>query len=451
VIPVGAKSIRLLLWVSLAAVGAAALAGGALGQGDTGFAHSIELDASINPATADWIDDALEDAAEDGAELAIIRLDTPGGLDSSTREVVQDITGAPLPVVVYVSPDGARAASAGVFITQAADAATMAPQTNIGSATPISIGPGETDEVLGRKITNDAAAYARALADGHGRNGELAAEMVTEAVNVTAEEALDENLIDLIAASEEELLAELDGFRVQGPKEGTLETSGLRIEQRDIPFRYQLLGLIVEPTIAYLLLLAGVLGIVIEVFNPGLIVPGSAGVVSLVLGLYGTAQLPVRAAGVLLLILAAGLIVAEAHVAAGGILGVAGVAALIASGLLLYDTDAEGFGISEPAVVATGLVIGGFIAFAAQRVFAAHRDEPVRTGWEEMIGVEGDVRVALNPIGQVYMEGSLWRARASGDSPVRVGNRVRVESVEGLTLEVRPLAAETSATEAEEE
>jgi membrane-bound serine protease (ClpP class) len=170
-----------------------------------------------------------------------------------------------------------------------------------------------------------------------------------------------------------------------------------------------------------------------------------------VLGLYGTAQLPVRAAGVLLLILAAGLIVAEAHVAAGGILGVAGVAALIASGLLLYDTEAEGFGISEPAVVAAGLVIGGFIAFAAQRVVAAHRDEPVRTGWEEMIGAEGDVRVALHPIGQVFTEGSLWRARTSDDRPLGVGNRVRVESVDGLTLRVRPLAGERSETEAEEE
>jgi len=442
---VSARAKRIAIWGTIAIVGAI-LAAGAPGQGSGRLARSIEFDGSVNPASAAWVERALDDAAEDGAELAMIRLDTPGGLDTSTREIVQDVLSAPLPVIVYVYPDGGRAASAGVFITQAGDVAAMAPQTNIGSATPITIGPGEQDEVLGRKVANDAAAYARALAEGHGRNGNLAAEMVTDAVNVTAREALQRNAIDAISATPEELLSDLDGFRVKGPKAQALETEGLRIETRDTPLRYELLGIIVEPTIAYLLLLAGVLGIMIEAFNPGTIIPGAFGLVSLLLGLYGTAQLPVRLTGILLLVLAAGLIVAEAHVAAGGILGAAGVAALIASGLLLYDTDSDAFEVSEPVVIAAGLVVGGFLAFAVERVFRVHRDEPVRTGWEELVGREAEVRSPLDPIGQVFLEGALWRARASGDEPIAAGNRVRVESVDGLTLEVGPVVGGPSET-----
>ena len=204
--------------------------------------------------------------------------------------MVQAITGSPLPVIAYVSPDGARAASAGVFITEASDVAAMAPQTNIGSATPISIGPGGDNEVLGEKIENDAAAYARALAEGHGRNGELAARTVTEAENVTAEEALAENLIDLVVGSEQELLERLDGFQVQGPKGQTLDTTGLRLEREEMPLRYELLQLIVNPTVAFLLLTIGVIGLAIELFSPGTFLPGGIGLVSLLLGLYGTAQ-----------------------------------------------------------------------------------------------------------------------------------------------------------------
>jgi membrane-bound serine protease (ClpP class) len=437
-----ARGLRILLLAVAAVAGASALAGGALGQGESGVARSIELSGTIDPATADWITSALDEAAEDGVELAIIRIDTPGGLDTSTREMVKEITGSPLPVVAYVSPDGGRAASAGVFITEASDVAAMAPQTNIGSATPISIGPGGDNEVLGEKIENDAAAYARALAEGHGRNGELAARTVTEAENVTAEEARTAHLIDLIATSEQELLEQLEGFHVQGPKAQTLETAGLRIEREDMPLRYELLQLIVNPTIAFLLLTVGVIGIALELLSPGLVIPGAFGLVSLVLGLYGTAQVPVRISGVLLLLLAMALIVAEAHLATGGALGIAGVAALVASGLLLYDTDSEAFGASPPVVVATAVLVGGLLAFATQRVVAAHRVEPVRTGWEEMVGAEGDVRLPLEPVGQVFVEGALWRARGAEEGTrIGVGNRVRVQSVEGLTLVVRPVSA----------
>jgi membrane-bound serine protease (ClpP class) len=403
---------------------------------ESGLAVVVELDGSIDPATERWIATALEDADDDGAELVVIRLDTPGGLDSSTREIVQDIIAAPMPVVVHVAPEGARAASAGLFITQAADVAAMAPQTNIGSASPITIGPGETDEVLGRKIENDSAAYVRALAEVHGRNPDLAEEMVRDAVNVTASDALAEDLIDIVS-DEASLLAELDGFGVQGPKEGTLETEGLQVEEREMPLQYQLLQILVNPNVSYLLLLVGLIGIALEVFNPGGIIPGAGGSIALLLGLYGTAQLPVEIAGIALLVLGVALIIAEAHLPTGGVLGVAGVVALAAAGLLLYDDDAEGFGVSPPVIIALAVAIGGAGAVVIQKIRRAH-ERPVLTGWEELVGAEGEVRTALEPFGQVWVGGALWRARASGEeAPIELGDRVVVESVDGLTLQVR--------------
>src|SRR5918994_1692249 len=235
---------RRRLIAALAALVAAAVLAWPVGAQQSGTVPSIELTGTIDPATAGWISSALEDAR--GAPLAIVRIDTPGGLDTSMREIVQDIIDAPVPVIVYVSPDGARAASAGLFITEAADVAAMAPQTNIGSATPISIGPGETNEVLGRKIENDAAAYVRALAEGHGRNERLAERMVTDAVNRTAEEAKRAGLIDVVASTERELLRKLDGFQVRGPKSQRLETEGLVVERHDMPFQYDLLQIVVN-------------------------------------------------------------------------------------------------------------------------------------------------------------------------------------------------------------
>jgi membrane-bound serine protease (ClpP class) len=430
---------RLIGWAAVAAAGLAmALAGP--GRGASNVAYSLELNGDISPATASWVDQALDDAADEDAAVAIIRLDTPGGLDSSLRDIVKDILAAPMRVIVYVSPDGARAASAGVYITEAADVAAMAPQTNIGSATPISVGPGgeqEVSDVLGRKITNDAAAYIRALTAGHGRNADVAERMVRDALNLTAEEARATNLIDVVAPSQEALLTQLDGFRVQGPKAGILRTADLRIEEHDMPLQYEILQLLVNPTIAFLLLSVGLLGLSIEIFSPGLIAPGVLGLISFLLGLYGTAQLPVTAAGILLLALAMALLIAEAHFNSHGILGAGGVLSLILSGLLLFNTN-EGFGVSVPIVIAAGLLIGGFLAFVVQRAFQARR-EPVRTGHEELVGALAEVRVPLTPEGQVYTQGALWRARVSdGAGELRAGDRVRVESVDGLTLLVRP-------------
>jgi membrane-bound serine protease (ClpP class) len=429
--------IALLTALFLAAFGA----GSASASSGAGSAYSFELSGEISPATADWAGHALDQAAEEKARVAIIRLDTPGGLVDSLREIVSDILAAPMPVLVYVSPNGARAASAGVYITQAADLAAMAPQTNIGSATPISVGPGSADEVLGRKITNDAAAYMRALASSHGRNPDLGERMVRRAVNVTAREALGANFIDLIAPSESALLEQADGFRVRGPKAGVLHTAGLRISSHDTPLRYRLLALIVNPTIAYLLLTAGLIGLAIELFSPGAIVPGVVGLISLLLGLYGTAQLPVTIAGIALLIVAIGLFVAEAHVYSHGVLGAGGIVALVFAGLLLFDTGGGGSGVAAPAAIAIGLILGALLLFAIQRAARA-RSEPIRTGHEELVGELAEARSPLNPEGQVFVSGALWRARAGDDGePIAAGGRVRVDAVEGLTLLVSPAPA----------
>ncbi len=420
---------------------------------DSTTVPSIEFSGTVDPAMEKWIASALADAAEDGAPLAIVRLDTPGGLESSMREMIKDVIDAPMPVVVYVSPNGARAASAGAFITEAADVAAMAPQTNIGSASAVTSTGDDIEGTLGEKIENDAAAFIRTLADSHGRDGRLAETMVTDAANFTSAEALEQQLIDLVANSEDELLAALDGFRVEGPKAGQLSTAGLTIAERDTPLQYELLQLLVNPTVAYLLLLLGFVGIAIELFAPGAIIPGTIGVVSLLLGAFGSAQLPLTAAGIVLLIVGIVLILVETQTPTHGLVGLAGVVALAASGLLLFDTGTDELEVSVPAVITIAVLLGGFVVFAAERALKA-RKNPVLTGWEELIGAEGDVRQPLDPIGQIFVQGALWRASLADGVPpedadgVREsGARVRVESVEGLTLRVRP--AESAFTEVE--
>jgi membrane-bound serine protease (ClpP class) len=272
--------LRVWIWTAVAVVGAVLVATPALGQGSapsgsTGVAYSIQLQDPIDPATQKWVSSALDDAASQHAKLAIIRLDTPGGLSDSMRTIIQDMAAAPMPVVVYVSPNGARAGSAGAYITEAGDVAAMAPVTNIGSATPIAIGLGGESQDLSRKIKNDAAAGMRALASAHGRNAQLASLLVTQAKNLTAQEALKDNLIDVIAPSQEALLTKLDGFQVKGPKPQVLQTSGLEIQNHDMPFIYQVLEVLVNPNVAYLLILVGIFGLIIEAFSPGLIAPGT--------------------------------------------------------------------------------------------------------------------------------------------------------------------------------
>jgi len=339
-------------------------------------------------------------------------------------------------VVVYVSPNGARAGSAGAYITEAADVAAMAPETNIGSATPISLGGGEQDEVLGRKIRNDAAAYIRALAEGHGRNGDLAERLVRHAVNVTATEAQRRNLVDIVAEDERKLVRELNGFRVQGPKAQSLDTAGARIDSVGVPFKFAALELLVNPNTVFLLLTIGLILIGLELFNPGMILPGTLGGVSLILALFGLAQLPINVAGLLLILLAFGLFAAEAFVVSHGALAASGVVALAFGGLLLFDTDSEAFDISVPVVLLTAAALGGFFVWIIGKAVQARHGQ-VHTGLEELIGARGEVRSPLAPLGHVFIKGALWRARSEQEG-IRVGDEVVVENVDGLTLTVAP-------------
>jgi membrane-bound serine protease (ClpP class) len=412
------------------------------------FAYSIELNADIDPATQKWIHKALGEAKDKHATVAIIRIDTPGGLDSSMRSIIKDILAAPMPVIAYVYPNGSRAASAGMYITEAADVAAMAPQTNIGSATPIDSSGGDIKGALGRKVRNDAVAYVRALASSHGRNANVAAQMVTKATNLPASQALKVHLVDLIANNQQQLLQKLDGFQVKGPKAQTLHTAGIPVVKRDMPFQYDLLELLVNPTIAYLLLTAGFFGIAFELFSPGMVAPGVLGGIALLLGLYGTAQLPVNAVGVLLFLVAIVLFVLELKIGGHAVFAVGGIAALIASGLLLFNTGGGAFSIDVPVVIVAAALLGGMTLFAVSKAVAA-RHGPVSTGWEEMVGREGVVRVPLEPVGQIFVQGALWRARLAdpeADAPP-VGDKVRVDSVDGLTLNVTPLGAATDREE----
>jgi membrane-bound serine protease (ClpP class) len=436
-----ASTPALLAVVAGIALGLAFLAIPAAAQRQPALAHSIELTGTIDPATAAWLEEALSDAQEARARVAIVRLDTPGGLDSSMREIVQRILATDLPVVVYVSPDGARAASAGLFVTMSADVAAMAPQTNIGSATPVQVGPGPRNEVLERKAGNDAAAYVRALADRRGRNADLAERMVRDAVNVEASQAIREDLIDRVATSERALLRQLDGFRVEGPKAQVLDTTGVQIERREMGFQYEVRQLLVNPTVAFLLLMVGLVGVAIELATPGALGPGALGGVALVLGLYGTAQLPVTLVGVLLILLALGLFIAETQVASGGVLGVAGVGALVASGLLLYDTDSPVYDVSVPAAVVGGALLGGLVVLITSKALATRR-RPARGGTEDLVGERASARTALDPVGQVFVGGALWRARVSGGARLQEGDAAKVEAIEGLTLHVRPVGPE---------
>ncbi len=437
--------LRVLLLAALALSAGAALASvsaPATGERSSPVAYSIQLQADIDPATQKWISSALDDAASQDAALVIIRLDTPGGLVDSLRAIVQDMQAAPMPVVVYVSPNGARAASAGAYITEGADVAAMAPVSNIGSATPISISTTGSESDLDRKIVNDSAASMQALASVHGRNGKLAATMVTQATNYTAQQAKRKGLVDMIAPSETALVQQLNGFRIQGPKAQTLDTTGMTVEDHDMPFSYQVLDILVNPNVSYLLVILGFVGLIVEFLSPGLILPGVFGAISLVLGFYANAQLPVNAAGVILLITGFALIVAEVHLPTHGLLGVGGIACLAVGGLLLYDTSSSAFELSPVVVVAVAAILGGGLLFVVRRVIAA-RQLPKRDGWEELVGAVAVVREPLAPKGQVYLHGALWRAAASGDGsegrPISRGSRVRVDSVNGLTLNVTPV------------
>ncbi len=401
----------------------------------------LTVDGVINPVTAGYISWGIRTAQEDGAVCVILRLDTPGGLMDSTNQIVQSILNAEVPVVVYISPRGARAASAGVYITYASHVAAMAPGTRIGAATPISINeqgePEEIPEELQSKIEQDALASLRASAQERGRNAEWAEKAVKEAASATASEALELGVVEIVAGNLEDLLTQLDGRTVvlASGKRVTLHTAGASVSELPMSFITRFLLVITDPTIAYLLLSLGLLGLWVEFSNPGVSFPGVLGGICILLSLYALGTLPVNWAGVLLIVLGFIFFAFDIFTTSHLVLTTGGIAAFIAGSLLLFHS-AEPYLRVEPWAIA--LVAGLVLLTVVLILYAAIRGQrrPVVSGPESLVGMLGTARGDLSPEGMVFVDGALWRAR-SEEGPISAGEQVEVVSLTGLLLHVR--------------
>ena len=422
----------------------------------------LEIDGPIGPATSHYISQGLKRAAKQGSAIVILRMDTPGGLDTSMRDIVKDILASPVPVVTFVSPSGARAASAGTYILYASHVAAMAPATNLGSATPVAIGgepptPAPQDEGKGdakkpadeaqpqpspggkmeRKVENDAVAYLRSLAQLRGRNVEWAEKAVREGANLAASDALEQKVIDLIATDQADLLAKLHGRKVTiNSAEVTLATQGLDIETIEPDWRTELLSVITNPTVAYGLLLIGIYGLLFEGYNPGAVLPGVAGAICLLLALFAFQVLPVNYAGLALIGLGTILVVVEAFVPSFGTLGVGGLIAFVIGSIMLFDNSVPGFEIAMPVIGGIAFV-AGLLLCGMVWMFARSRRRPVVSGVEHIVGSTAEAIEDFSGRGVVRLGGEIWKAQSP--VPLRAGQRVRVARVEGLMLYVEPL------------
>jgi membrane-bound serine protease (ClpP class) len=408
-------------------------AGQAVGQGGASVA-SIVVDGVIGPVTVRQVEAAIERARTQGSRALVIQLDTPGGLEKSMRIIAQRILNADVPVIVYVAPTGARAASAGVFITLAAHVAAMAPATNIGAAHPVAVG-GNVDKESLRKIENDAAAFVRTLAVERGRNADWAEKAVRESVSITEREALRLRVIDLVADSMADLLEKVDGRTVKTSRGSvTLATRGAAVTPIEVGLRDRFLAIITDPNVAYILMMLGMLGLFFELSNPGVIAPGVIGGISLILAFYAFQSLPINFAGLLLILLGLVLLIAEIKVVSHGVLAIGGVIAMALGSIMLFDTPEIRLTISWWLLLATvGVVSGALLVTMGAGARALRR--PPLLGAGSMIGVTGVARERLAPSGQVHIGGELWRAVVEGES-VDEGRRVRVVGVDGLTLRV---------------
>ena len=429
------KKIRLIILLSLLICSAIATQV----QADSSTIYVLRVEGTINPILVDYIERGIDQAEENNATACIIQLDTPGGLDTAMRDIVKEIVNAQVPVVVYVSPSGARAASAGVFITIAAHVASMAPNTSIGAAHPVSIGAeGEqqVSETMEEKVVNDAAAYIRSIAEAHGRNMEWAEKAVRESVSATEQEALELNVIDMVAPNLDALISQLDGREVNllDGRVVTLKTHGATIRNVDMSTIEDFLYTIADPNIAYILLSLAMLGIFVEITNPGLIFPGVVGAICLLMAFYALGMLPVNYAGVLLIVLAFGLFVAEVFTTTFGLFTAGGVTALVIGSLILFKGGSTLFQVSPWLIAGVTIFIGGLFAFVVNRVIHAHRKQ-ASTGREELIGKKAIVKVALQPEGTVFLKGERWIA-VSKEGPVKPGEEVIITGVDGLTLQV---------------
>lgn len=397
---------------------------------------AVEFDNDVNPVTADYVIDQIERANDENYNAVVILLDTPGGLASAMKDIYEAELASKVPVIVYVSPEGARAASAGVWISQAADLLAMAPQTNIGSSTPVSVGGEDIQEDLRNKVVNDAAASLRALAREHGRNVKWVDAAVRRGANLSAREALEMNVIDVIAPDLPTLLNEVDGTETK-PKMLLLETAGAKIDEVEMSFWKQILDTLIDPNLIVILMSIGVLGLTIELWSPGLILPGTVGAISLIIGLFGLQILPVSWAGVLLLLLAAGFFVAEMFVVSHGALALAGAVAFVIGSLMLFDPAGENYQVSLQVALGVAATMALMVGLVVAKLVQVRRAEVV-TGQEELIGQVGIVRQELDPVGLVFVHGELWRA-TTDRGPIAPGRQVRVEGLDdALTLNVAP-------------
>jgi membrane-bound serine protease (ClpP class) len=385
---------------------------------------AVHLDNDINPVTQEYVEGQIERAEDSGFDAVVLVLDTPGGLSSSMRGIVKRFLSATVPVVVYVAPPGSSADSAGAVIAMAADVAAMAPQTNIGSSTPISLGGEDISKDLRRKIINDASAYVGELAREHGRNVKAARQMVTKASNYGARQALAIGLVEVVAPTLPALLNEIDG-RKTVPKGYVLNTAGAAVEEVEMTFWQRARDLLVDPNLIALMLSIGLIGIVVELWSPGLILPGTVGVISLILGLYGLQVLPVSVAGLLLMLLAAAFFVGEAFVPTHGALTLAGGITFVLGALILFDPAGDAYQVSLPVAVAIAGTVAAMTLFALTRVVRVAR-RPVAVGVQGLVGADGVVKQN----GLVLLNGELWRAHTDDGRPLTPGESVRVERVE---------------------
>jgi membrane-bound serine protease (ClpP class) len=412
--------------------GAAALALCSAASAATPRVLAIRFDLEVNPVTQGYLSHELHRAAKQHYAAAVILLDTPGGLSNSMRKIVQDELSLSIPVIVYVSPKGARAASAGVWISEAADLLAMAPETNIGSSTPITGNGQNIGSDLRRKVINDAAASLRSLAKSHGRNARWADSAVRKASNLTETEALKLHVIDMLAPSLGALLTRADGYRTKGPGRAyTLRLASAHVVTVSPSFFTRLLNTLIDPNLISLLFLAGLAGIGYEIFHPGVVLPGALGGISLVVALFGFSVLPTSWAGLALVLLGLALLVADAHVVSHGALTVSGLISLVAGLLLLFHTAPSPYHTSVPLVASVAAALGLFWAVALSKAVQVRRS-PVSVGPQHIVGKTGEVREG----GLVFVNGELWQARTPDGSPLEPGEHVTVEGVDGLTLTV---------------
>jgi membrane-bound serine protease (ClpP class) len=400
---------------------------------------SIKIDGAINPVVAAYIHRSIEKATSENAACMLIHLNTPGGLLKSTRTIVGDILESPIPVIVYVSPAGAHAGSAGVFITLAADIAAMTPGTNIGAAHPVTL-QGTADSVMNSKSTNDAAAFIRTIAEYRKRNLQWAEDAVRQSVAITDNEALQKKIIDLIASNDRELLNRVDGqWIIRDSTRFQIHTRGAVIQTLEMGFTEKLLNIVSDPDVSYILLMLGLIGILFEFFNPGIIFPGIIGFISLVLSFYALNTLPVNYAGLALIVFGVILLLLEIKIVSHGMLAIGGITGLLIGSLMLIrpGSDMEVMRISRTLIISTVAVTAGFFLFVIGMGIKAQRRNPV-TGIEAMMGETAVAFDTLNPSGRVSIHGEIWNA-ISISGMVAVGEKLRVKEVKNLTLYVEHL------------